>query len=437
MELQQTLQKIISSSGKSEEEVNRLIGKKKEKFAGLLTESGAALMVAKELGVELGLEEKQLERLQVSQLKGGMSNVEVLARAKHIFSPKNFEKNGKKGILCSLIVGDSTGEIRLTVWGKEVARLQEQNVEKGTVLLLKNCYVNSYKEIPQLNLSYNGNFLINPEIDVSGLPPAEEKCVALKELSESESDASVLGRIIRVFPEKIFEKDGREGKLVNFLIGDGTAIVRAAAWNEMVGEVKKLSSGEAVKIEGCYTKKGLREVELQLGFRARILKSPKDGEKLPGIAEMQGIEVQEKKVAGLKEGDRFVAVDAEIEDVLPGQLRFNVCPKCGKKLEAAEGSYLCEECGEVKPDIRAVVSLKLRDETGEIDAVLFGEIAEKAIGMNREELKKRLGVNTAGQLVAELRDAIAGKRVKVNGFVKMNGFSKQLEFSAREFSFLE
>ncbi|MDP6671141.1 MAG: OB-fold nucleic acid binding domain-containing protein [archaeon] len=437
MEVQQTMQKIVSSSGKSEEEVKKLVGAKKEKFAGLLTESGAALMVAKELGVELGLEEKRLERLQVSQLKGGMNNVEVLARAKHIFSPKNFEKNGKKGILCSLIVGDSTGEIRLTVWGKEVARLQEQAVEKGTVLLLKNCYVNSYKEIPQLNLSYNGNLLVNPEIDVSDLPPAEEKCVALEALMENESDASVLGRIIRVFPEKSFEKDGRQGRLINFLIGDGTAIVRATAWNEAVDRVKKLSSGEAVKIEGCYTKSGLRGAELQLGFRARILKNPTGGEKLPGIAKMQGIEMQEKKVSGLVEGDLFVAINAEIANVLPGQLRFNVCPECGKKVEATEGRYLCEECGEVQPDIRAVVSLKLKDETGEINSVLFGETAEKAIGMNKEELKKRLEVNTAEQLIAELRDAIAGKNVKVNGFVKMNGFSNQLEFSAKEFSFLE
>lgn len=437
MELQQTLQKIVSSSGKSEEEVNKLIGAKKQKFAGLLTESGAALMVAKELGVELGLEEKQLERLQVSQLKDGMGNVEVLARAKHLFSPTNFEKNGKTGVLCSLIVGDATGEIRLTVWGKGVANLQGQNVEKGTVLLLKNCYVNSYKEVPQLNLSYNGDLLVNPDIDVSGLPPAEEKCVALKELLENESDASVLGRIIRVFPEKSFEKGGRQGKLVNFLVGDGTAIVRATAWNEMVNEVKKLSVGEAVKIEGCYTKKGLKEVELQLGFRARILKSPKSGEALPGIAEMQGIDVQEKKVAGLEEGDRFIAVNAEIGDILPGQLRFNICPNCQKKVGATGGSYLCEECGEVQPDIRAVVSLKLRDETGGIDAVLFGKVAEKAIGLTREELKKRLEVNTAGQIVAELRDAIVGKKVRVSGFVKMNGFSKQLEFSVREFSFLE
>ena len=435
MELSQTIQKIVSSSGKSEEEVSKLIASKTEKFAGLLTESGAAMMVAKELGVELGLDKKKLERLQISQLKDGMNNVEVLGRVKHVFSPRDFEKNGRSGKLCNLIVGDSSGEIRLTVWGKDVEKIQMEKVQRGTALLLKNCYVNSYKEQPQLNLSYNGRFEANPQIGEEELPNFEESNVKLKDLSKGQSDVCVVCRVLRVFPEREFEHESRKGKVANFLIGDETAVVRASAWDSMVEEIKRIQQGEAIKIEGAYTKDGLKGAELQLGYRARILQNPEGSKGLPSAAEMQGIELNEKKVAGLQEGDKFVRLDCELTNVLSGQLRFNVCPKCGKKAESMEGKYVCSECGEVEPDIRAVVSLRLKDETGEVTSILFGKVAEKAMVLDKEELKKKLEVNTAEQVIAELKEKLVGKKVVASGFVKNNSFSGELEFNVKEFCF--
>ena len=432
MDSAKTLQKIVDGSGKSSEEVKGLVGKKMEKFSGLLTESGAAMMVAKELGIELNLDQKPLERLQVSQLSEGMNNVEVLARVMHVFSPRQFEKNGKKGVLCSLIVADESGEIRLTVWGREVKKVEEQ-VQKGTVLLLKNCYVSSYNEKPQLNLSYNGKMAVEPGTE-EGLPPKADKVVALNALSESESDVSVVVRVLRVFPEKSFAREKGQGRLANFVVGDGTTVLRATAWDDMVSELSKIAVGEAVKIEGVYTKKGLNGVDLNLGYRARILRNPENGDKLPAASEMQGIEFKEKKIAELVEGDRFVRLNVEIAGIQPGNLRFNVCPKCGKKVEATEGSFLCSECGEVQPDIRAVIGLRLKDKSGEINAVLFAKAAEIAMGLDKEGLKKRLEVNTAEQIIAELLEEIVGKKAVASGFARKNKFSNELEFNAREFS---
>ncbi len=437
MESAETLQKIISATKKTEEEVKGLVNVKMEKFSGLLTESGAALMVAKELGVELNLEQKTLERLEISQLKEGMNNVEALARVKQVFSPKKFEKNGKKGMLCSAIIADSTGEIRLTIWGRDVKKLDEEKVQRGTILLLQNCYVTAYKETPQLNLSYNGKMEVNPEGKGEELPKIDENLVKLAELKVRESDASVIARILRVFPETNFEKEGRKGRVANFMIGDEGAVIRATAWNDIVDELKKHPLGEAVKIEGAYTKDGMKGVELHLGFRARILSNPGGGNALPPASEMQarGIEFKEKKISELKEGDRYIRLGAEVAEIMPGKLRFNVCPKCGKKVDAMDGNYVCEACGEVEPDIRAVLGLRLKDDGGEIKAVLFAEVAEKAMGLSKDELAKRLEVNTAEQLIAELKETLVGKKITATGFPKMNSFSQELEFNAREISF--
>jgi len=430
-----TIQKIVSTSGKSGEEIRKLVEEKKQRFAGLLTESGAALMVAKELGVVLGLERQELERLSISELKEGMNNIELLAKIKHIFPVQEFEKNGRTGKLCRLVVSDASGEIRLTVWNREAERIQVEKVERCSAILLRNCFVSRYRENLELSLPYNGKMELN-HAGKSGMQGESEKVVGLTELGKNESDVSVLGRILRMFPEKEFEKNGRKGRLLNFLLGNGKAVVRATAWDSAIDEVKRAQPGDAVKIEGAYTKEGLQGIELQLGFRARIIREPESARKLPPAVEMrQEQKAIEKKVGELQEGSGMVQLNAEIVDVLPGNLRFNVCPKCGKKAEAAEGGYLCEQCGEVQPGIRAVVSLRIKDETGEIDAVLFAEQAEKAIGLKKEELKKRLEVNTAEQLIAEIREKIVGKEVQAKGFAKMNSYSQKLEFNAREFGF--
>ena len=428
-----TIKKIVSVSGKTEQEVQSLIDKKTEKFSGLLTEDGAALMVAKELGVELGLEQQSLERLQISQLKEGMNNVELAARIKHVFSPKKFEKNGRKGIFCKMVVADKSGEISLTAWNEQAKKIEKQGIEKGNCFLFKNCYVGSYRGRLQLNLSYNGSM---QPIEGAELPEIEERKLKLAELEKGESDVSVVCRVLSVFPEKTFEREQGEGRVVNFMVGDGSGVLRATAWDEMVDLVKKLKRGEAIKIEGAYTKQGLKGVELHLGYRARVLRGAKEAELLPSIEKIRGIELKKKKISELQEKDSFIELNVEIREVLSGNLRFNVCEKCGKKVEAIEGKYLCDGCGEVKPDIRAVLGLKLGDESGEINAALFGEVAEKAIGLSKEELKKRLGVNTAEQIIAELREKLVGKKVKVNGFARMNSYSKELEFSVKGIDFL-
>jgi replication factor A1 len=427
----EVIRKIVSASGKSEGEVAQLVSEKKQRFEGLLTESGAAMVVAKELGVELGMEEQALERLQIAQLKEGMQNVELLVRAKHIFSPREFEKNGKTGRLCNLIVADASGEIRLTVWNKCVQLLEEEKVERGSALLVKNCRVDKYGGNLQLNLPYNGSVVVKPNGENHGLPPINEKKAALKEISGGENDISVVGRVVRIFPEKSFERETGSGKLINFLFGDGTAIVRATAWDSMVEGIKKLVPGEAVKIEGAYTKEGPNGVELQLGKWARILKNPKSGSNLPSIEEMQGLELHTKNIGELQENDRLVALNGEIAAILPGKLVFNVCPKCGKKAEAAGENYSCGNCKEVQPETRAVISLRLKDKSGEINAVLFGNLAEKAIGLDSEELKKKLEDCSPEQLIAELNGKLAGKQIKMSGLVKKNSYSNEVELVAK------
>ena len=146
---------IAEQSKRKPSDISRLVEEKQRRFAGLLTESGAAFMVAKDLGLQLGAD--SMKKMLVSQLRDGMQNIDLLVRVMHIAQPKEFEKNGKKGKLCNLVVADSTGEIRLTIWHDDVDTVLGKGAKRGSVLLLRNCYVKSFNEKLQAGLAYNGS----------------------------------------------------------------------------------------------------------------------------------------------------------------------------------------------------------------------------------------------------------------------------------------
>jgi replication factor A1 len=426
------VEKIANSSGMGRGEVEGLVGEKLQRFSGLLTDSGAALMVAKELGVDLQLS-RQLQYVAIKDLQDGMQNIDVLARVVNVLSPKSFERNGRKGTLCTMIIADKSGETRLTLWHNDVKKMLESGVERGGAVLLQNCYVKSFNGRPQLNLSYNGGISVNPkEAAGADLPPVENREMRLSELSEGMNDISAVVRVLRVFPANEFEKEGGKGKVVNFLVGDDSAVIRATAWNNIADLASELPENCLIKVEGAYTKQGLRGIELHLGWKARILANPKTSANIPGAMQLLHEKTESKKISELAAGGGAVLVKAKVAAVNAGMLRYNVCPECGAKVQKLEGGLVCEKCGEVKEaDIRPVISARIEDESGSISLVAYGSTAEQLIGMRKEELRTALENAAPEEIIKQIQARIAGKEISAVGSARQNLFSNELEFTAR------
>ncbi len=257
------LEKIIEKTGKPKSEIEALIEEKKKKFEGLLNDSGAAIMVAREL--EIGLEEKKDS--QIKALEDGMKSVNIKAKIVHAFPPKEFEKNNKKGILQNILVSDESGEIRLTLWNEHAKAFQEQQISRGDEISLSNCFVSSFNEKKQLSLGYGGSMTLAKRKE-------KELPQKLSELLAGQNSVDVEGTLDRVFEEKTFNSNGKEGKLLAFTLKDDSMTMRAVAWNDAINEIKKAKQGEQVKIEGAYTKQSLNGVELNLGYSARVIIEP-------------------------------------------------------------------------------------------------------------------------------------------------------------------
>ena len=257
---------IISRSGKTLPEIQNMIEAKKEKFSGLLTDAGATFMVAKELGVELG----GTSETKISELREGMNNIDVVGRVKRAFPSKQYEKNGKKGELRNIILTDGSGEIRATLWNRDIAKFSELGGEKIGTIKLANCSVSSYNGALQLSLNYNSEI---SSAQALAIPQEEKKFTPISELEHVVNDVNVEITIKKIFPAKEFENERGKGKVMNFIIAQGIEEMRATAWNEMCDEVEKIGEGEKVHIEGAYVKENRGEAELHLGRSARVTKA--------------------------------------------------------------------------------------------------------------------------------------------------------------------
>lgn len=423
------VEKITEKSGKSREEVAGLIKAKEDKFSGLLTQNGAAYIVAKEHGVDLALE-SAVESFRISKLDAGMNAVDLTVRAKHIFSPKRFEKGKKKGWLCNLVVVDGSGEIRLTLWNDDAKKLSEQKIERGAVLQIKNCYVTEWKDEKQLNLGHNGELSVS-EKEVSGLPEVEANVWKLNELAKEMNNVDVVAKVLRLYEEREFNKEGKLGRVMSFEIADDSGKVRATAWNDVVDFVKELKEGAVVKIEGAYTKEGMKGIELHLGWQARIIEEPK-GAKLDEVKEISMEKVDRVSLNKLDEDMQNVEVIGKIVDLMRGKLHYNVCPKCGKSLVNFEESFVCNNCGEVKkPGINLVAGFALDDSTAVIRAVAFGKQAEELLGISKDWLEKEMEKRQIEDIFEDVKAKVVGKNVVLHGNPKTNERSGEIEIVVR------
>ncbi len=258
---------IMSRSGKTHAEIEGLIEAKKDKFAGLLTEEGAAFMIAKEFGVET--EQVIREDTKISALRDGMNNIDILARVKRAFPAKSYEKNGRRGELQNIVLSDGTLEIRATLWNKDIAKFALLGGEKVSGLGLSNCSVSSFNGTLQLNLNYNSEI---SAVQMPPLPEPAKKIYGISELTHGMNDVTVVASIKTIFPAKEFENERGRGKVMNFIISQGKEEMRATAWNEICEQVGEIGEQEKVQIFGAYVKENRGNVELHLGKNAIIQK---------------------------------------------------------------------------------------------------------------------------------------------------------------------
>jgi len=397
-------QAIIEKTGISEQELAEKIRNKQEEFHGLINEAAALYSIAKEMGVEI-TPERELTFTPIKKLIPGMQNVNIHARVMKVLAPRKFEKEGRKGRVCSLLIADTSGEATLVLWHRDVELVEKGVIEKGDVVDVLGAYV---KDSGEVHLSLGGQILKVTEREK--LPEAKAQLKKINELEGGMSGVDFVAEVVEVGAVNSFEKNGRMKQVASIFVADETGKVRVSLWDGNASLAEKLRSGDKVKVEDAYVKDGLFGKEVHVDWRGRVAINPRI--ELPPIAVEK---VRRAHINELKEGESF-----EIEgEVVDGNARtYKFCNRC--KLTAQDA---CPKCGSSELERRFVMNIILKDETGGINCVLFTDVAKEFLQL--KEFPKDVEVETIFELK---KGDLIGRRVVARGKARRSRFTGDLEF---------
>ena len=195
-------ERILKSGQVTPREFDQRIKQKIDELSGLVSEEGAAHILANELGLETMPSEKA--KLKIKEIYAGMRNVGTVGKVVRKFESREFTKGETKGKVCSMILGDETGTIRLVLWNDQVDNAT--TIKEDDILEIKNGYVRDNQGNRELHLGDKGILNHNPEgVQIETVrKTVESSRKNINELAAGDNNVEIMGTIVQIFDPRFF-----------------------------------------------------------------------------------------------------------------------------------------------------------------------------------------------------------------------------------------
>ena len=316
--------------------------------------------------------EIQQEFLPIGDLseQRDVSIIGVVSRLQDIrvFTRKTDNTEGK---LRNFDVRDSTGEIRVTVWGDDT----NIAINKGDFIKVIGGDVR-FDEYTQSQYSMNTNFntqiTVNPEnLPIEKLDELDGIRNELHPVSigqiqfdydEDGVEIDIIGRILSLEDPREFQRDDSTVGIVrSALFADESGKVRLSFWNEKAeGDY---AVGEAYRIENARTRLGMYSVDLNIGGGSRIIRLSEEQASamfIPELATLEKAIYDYKKIEDLDEDEEDTVI-------------------VGRVIELNEIRNFDRDNG----DTGSVRNIEIADDTGSIRVVLWDNDAKMDLEMGQ------------------------------------------------------
>ncbi|MBI2106835.1 hypothetical protein HYT57_02515 [Candidatus Woesearchaeota archaeon] len=275
--------KIKEDRGLSEDEISTRVNEKINQLGDLISKSGAAHIVANELGVKLYDLKKR--KLKIKDLIAGLSSVDIVGKVLTLYGIRDFVRNNTPSKVASILIGDETGTVRVVIWDtKQITHLENNDITEGMIIRVKNAYVKENNGFKEMHVGSRGELELNVDEDIgevrfSSAAPERREKRKISDLKHGDF-ASLNGYIVQLFEPKFYEAcvecnrkvlldngkgrceqhgdvETRKNAILNFYLDDGSGNLRVVAFRD---NVKKLIpdpetiQGDAEKFEACKNK---------------------------------------------------------------------------------------------------------------------------------------------------------------------------------------
>ncbi len=262
MKTEAYINKIIEDTGLSRTDIQSLVEEKKEELKGLISDEGALFVIAKELGVDVTSENKDLLNeieLNISDITLNMKNIVIVGRIKEIHRVNSFnKKSGETGHVGSFLLHDNTGDIRIVLWDEQVSIFKDERFEKNEIVKILNGTAKKGRD-GGIEIHVGGFSKINlsPEdVDYKKYPKIKEQIVKIQDINENLGSISTEGKVTNRFPVKDFtRKDGQNGRVSSIILRDSTGKVRITFWNEDIEKIENVEVGDFISLTNLNPRK--------------------------------------------------------------------------------------------------------------------------------------------------------------------------------------
>ncbi len=291
--LEETIQLILENSPEYErKDIMKMVEEKRQELGPeVVNEESAAMIVARELGVDLQ-QVSARARMKIEDITESTRSVALTAKVVGVSGVRTFSRSdGGEGKVASITIADSTGRMRVALWDEMTGAVSDEVVSVGSVVQIRNAYVKKgLRDSLELNLGRMGNLRVleDYELDDLDIEISEGEMTSISDLEENMYDISIRFQVQRAFPLSTFTRksDGSEGKVLSVIGADETGSTRVTFWDGHAEQMKDVREGEGIHLSGAYTRAGrYGDVEVHSG-RSAIIKRNID-------EEIDAVEVQD------------------------------------------------------------------------------------------------------------------------------------------------
>jgi len=273
MDYDELVMRIVKASGLNKKDVVARINAKVSELSGLVSKRGAAHIVANSFGVQLH-ESKKGKVLDLKDVVSGLSNVSVKGVITRMFPVNEFDKNGRKGKVASVIINDGTDESRLVFWNDMADIISSGRVNVNDFIKAHHLRSKKGNFGMELHLNARSRIELNPDDEkppkvksVSSPGPVPERYL-ICDLQEG-LNVEVRGCLVQLYDRRPFYdvcpecgKSAKEGNcgehgavtpkkalIVNAVFDDGSGTIRGVFFKQQAEALLGCSTEHALKLK--------------------------------------------------------------------------------------------------------------------------------------------------------------------------------------------
>jgi replication factor A1 len=413
--LEETIELILKHRSDYErKDILTMIEEKREELGKeVINDESAAMIVARELGVDLH-QMSPKARQRIEDITEATRSIAITAKVINIGTVRTFSRKdgGSEGKVASIMVSDETGKMRVVLWDDLTSAVSDDIISIGDVVQLRGAYVKKgLGDALELNLGRMGQIRVLEDFEIEDLG-IDFKESALGEYKISDLEEGMFNINLKVQVQRVFrlstftrKSDGSEGRVLSIVGADETGTARLVFWDDKASEMENAEEGEVIQISGANTRlnRDGSSIEVHVGRAATIERGldeeidAVEPDQLGGGAEPQGL----KQIADLKTEMRDVDIEGKVATIFDERSFTTENGRDGR----VRNVVLVDESGSIRvtfwnDDVDTIQEVK----EGDVIKVLHGYVKEGYRGGVEYQVGRRseIHINPKGSKLAKL-----------------------------------